>query len=132
MEVTKYSYMILSKEIGGNIIFVEFRDKLVVDLEIAKELVANRIEFTSNKGYYCLIDFSNIKQVTQEAKQYMQDPETGFKNILCSAFIASNPVSALLANVFAKAPKLIPSRFFYNKTDALRWIKEVQQLALKK
>jgi hypothetical protein len=44
------------------------------------------------------------------------------KNILGAAFIASNPVAALIANIFVKTPKDFIARFFSNRKEALDWI----------
>jgi hypothetical protein len=130
MGIKKYRYASLSIETNEAIVFAEFNRSLVIDLPIAMEIVANRLEFTTNRQHYFIVDFSNVKHVSHEAKLYLQDPEGGLKNMLCSAFLASNPVSALLANIFVKTPKPIPSRFFSNKKDALKWIHELQQSVL--
>ena len=126
MKTTKYPFVIFSKEPEGDIIYVEYIKNLKVDLDVAKELVANRLDFTENKPYYLIIDVSNIKQITAEAKTYLQNPNTGLKNILGAAFIASNQVSALIANIFVKTPNII-SKFFSQKKEALLWIKELKK-----
>jgi hypothetical protein len=95
-----------------------------VDLSTAKEIVADRIKFTKNKLHYLIVDMSSVKKVTPEAKEYMQHPEGGLKNILGAAFLANNPVSALLANIFVKTPKSFEARFFHKKEDAISWLKE--------
>ena len=43
-------------------------------------------------------------------------------NILGAAFIATNPVSALFANIFIKTQKDFQAKFFSNKEDAFDWI----------
>lgn len=102
----------------------EYIEGLKVDLPIAKEMVANRLEFTKNKKHYVVIDLSNIKEVTPEAKEYMQHPEGGLKNILGAAFYANNPPAELMANIYVKTPTTFPARYFQNKEDALAWITE--------
>ena len=126
MQTKKYPLLTFTKEPEGDIIYVEYIKNLKVDLDVAKELVANRLDFTENKPYYLIIDFSNIKQITAEAKTYLQNPNTGLKNILAAAFIASNQVSALIANIFVKTPNII-SKFFSQKKEALLWIKELKK-----
>jgi hypothetical protein len=126
MKTTKYPFVKFSKEPEDDIIYVEYVKNLKVDLDVAKELVANRHDFTENKPYYLIIDVSNIKQITAEAKTYLQNPNTGLKNILGAAFIASNQVSALIANIFVKTPNII-SKFFSQKKEALLWIKELKK-----
>jgi hypothetical protein len=107
---------------SADIIFVEFIANLKVDLSTAKQIVANRLNYAGDKKHYLVLDMSNIRNVTAEAKIFLQQPEGGLKNILGAALIASNPVSALISNIFVKTPKNFQARFFYNKKDAFDWI----------
>ncbi len=122
MKTNKSSLIIFNSFEDSNVIFIEFSPNLKVDLSIAKQIVANRLDFTSNKKHYLVLDMSNIKNVTAEAKKFLQAPEGGLKNILGAAFIASNPVGALIANIFVKTPKDFIARFFTDKKEALDWI----------
>jgi hypothetical protein len=120
----KYPFTSLKTEDDSDLVFVEYAKNVKVDLALAKELVANRIEFTDNKPCYVVIDITNIKQIPAEAKAYMQHPEGGLKNILGAAFVANNRVAALIANIFIKTPKDFEAKFFHTKEEAVRWIKE--------
>jgi len=95
---------------------------LSVDLSVAKQIVADRLDFTNNKKHYLVIDISKVQNITAEAKKFLQHPEGGLKNILGAALIASNPVAALIANVFVKTPKDFQAKFFSNRKDAMEWI----------
>lgn len=106
----------------ADVIFVEFCTNLRVDLAAARHIVAKRLHFAENKTHYLVMDMSNVRSVTAEAKKYLQAPSGGLKNILGAALIASNPVSALIANIFVKTPKDFQAKFFYNKEDALNWV----------
>ena len=125
--IKKYSLTTLSRLPDTNIVFMEYIKNLRVDLLVAQELVASRLDFMGDQMHYILIDFSNLRQLTYEAKQYMQSAEGGGKNILGGAFIASNPVAALLANIFVKTQKTIPVKFFSDRKDALLWIEKLKQ-----
>jgi len=105
----------------NDVVFAECTH-LSVDLSVAKQIVADRLDFTSNKKHYLVFDISKVQNVTAEAKKFLQHPEGGLKNILGAAMIASNPVSAMIANIFVKTPKNFQAKFFYNKKDALDWI----------
>ncbi len=124
MNIKIYPLVSFSLE-EGNIVISKIK-ALNIDIQAAKEMVANRLDFMKGKKHYILIDISNIKLYTSEAKQYMQDPEMGLKNILGAAFIASNPTSTLIANVFIKTKMNFPAKFFSKKVDALKWIKELK------
>jgi hypothetical protein len=97
-----------------------------VDITIAREIVASRLSFTENKKHYLVADVSKVRSVTSEAKLFMQKPDGGLKNILGAALIASNPVSALIANIFIKTPTNFQARFFSNRKEAIHWINETR------
>lgn len=118
----KYPYITCRTQPSSNIIFAEYATDLKVSLDIAKDIVASRIEFTENKHHYVVLDISNIKEVTAEAKEYMQHPEGGLKNILGAAFIASNPVAELLASIYVKTPMKFEAKLFRKKEEAVSWI----------
>jgi hypothetical protein len=126
MRTKLYPLAKISTEEDEDIIFVEYGQNLDVTLTLAEEIVANRIDFTTGKNHYVIFDTGTVKSLTSDAKSYLLNPSTGTKNILGAAFIASNPVAALIANIFIKSSKNFPAKFFSKKTDALNWIKELK------
>lgn len=127
MKVEKYPWVVCSAEKNSDIIFAEFPYNLKIDLAVAREIVVNRLDFAKNKKHYLIIDVSHVREISTEAKEYMQRPDTGQKNVLGAAFIATNPVSALIANIFIKTQKDFQAKFFSNKQDAVEWILEYKQ-----
>jgi hypothetical protein len=123
MRTQKYKHVTCHQLEPNGFLFAEYANNLKVNLDMAKMMVANRLEFTDNKPHYVIIDISNIKEVTAEAKEYMQHPEGGLKNILGAAFIANNPVAEMLANIYVKTPVDFEVRFFREKEEAVSWIK---------
>src|SRR5688500_18002884 len=116
--IEKYSPSVHYTENDSDIVFAEFPNNLKVDLVKAKEIVANRLGLMQDRKHFLVIDISNVREVTQDAKEFMQRGGMGLKNILGAAFIATNPVSALIANIFIKTPKDFEARFFSNKEEA--------------
>lgn len=115
-------------EENSNIIFAEFSNNLTIDLRMAKELVTNRLIYTKNKKHYVVVDVSTIRGISPEAKEFMQNPHNGLKNILGAAFIATNPVAILFANIFIKTQKDFDAQLFSNKEAAFEWITEHKQM----
>jgi hypothetical protein len=107
---------------NSDIIFAEFPANHKIDIVKAKEMVNHRLELAQNKKHFVIVDISNVRQVTKEAKEFLQHTETGLKDILGAAFIATNPVSALIANIFIKTPTGFDAKFFSNRSDAFNWI----------
>lgn len=127
MEVKKYTFVTISKNPGENILFFDFNDNLSIDVDIIKEVIANRHDFANGEDHYLIMDLSNLKHISSEAKNYAYSSEAGLKNILAGAFIATNPVSRLLANVLVKTTVDIPSKMFTDKESALKWILEIKK-----
>lgn len=127
METMKYSIMLYNDGQHGDIIFVEFREHLKVDLELAMEIVMKRLRFVQNQKHYLLIDLSNVKGVTSDAKEYLQRPDAGLKDILAAAFVGANPLAHLISKIFIKTPKDFPAKFFQNRVSAFRWVQEYRK-----
>jgi hypothetical protein len=122
MITEKYSMVSCQRERNSDIVFAEFPNRLRIDLAAAKEIVSNRLDFMKSKKHYLVVDISNVRQVSSEAKEFMQRADTGLKDLLGAAFIATNPVAAMIANIFIKTPKNFQAEFFGNKEDAYNWI----------
>jgi hypothetical protein len=124
----EFRYTTLWKETDDEIVFATYTPKLEVNLEVALELVRNRMEFAENKPHYVLIDFTNVLQVTKEARDFMNTVDGGLKGIKGGAFLSNSVVTNLFVNLFFKINNPpIPSRFFTNKEDALKWLIGVKQ-----
>jgi hypothetical protein len=123
MRIAMYQHVTCKQEDASNLFFAEYSPGLVVDIETAREIVANRLEFTGGEDHYVVIDLTNVKSVTAEAKEFMQSPEGGLQKILGAAFFANNPVASLIANVYVKTPTNFESRFFSTKEEATAWIR---------
>lgn len=109
--------------VESDIVMASFARGTRLDLEMARQIVAQRLHLTNNKKHYLVADASNVRSITADAKNFLQKPETGLKNISGAALIASNPLSALIANIFIKTPADFITRFFFNERDALNWIR---------
>jgi hypothetical protein len=109
------------------IVAFKYAPKLNIDLTVAKELVQNRLEYCNNVPSYSLIDFTNVKSVTKEARDYMNDPKGGLRGILGGAFLSNSAVSTLFINLYLKINKpTVPAKFFTDKNAALEWLKRLK------
>jgi hypothetical protein len=122
MKIKKYPLETCHTEENGDIIFAAFPENMKVDLAAATEIVANRLDFAMGKKHFLIVDVSNVIKVSPEAKAFLQRHDDGLKNILGTAFIATNPVSVMIANIFVKTKKNFQARFFSKKEDAFEWI----------
>lgn len=127
METKKYQYVNFSNEIHEDIVFSSFPENLQVNIDVVKEIVASRINFTQNKKKFHIVDINNIKQISSEAKHYAYNSPEGLDNVYACAIIANIPTSTLLANVLIKTPSNIPFKLFTNKDSAISWINELKE-----
>ena len=104
------------------VVYIEFKHAVRIDLNTAREIVANRLDFCNYEKHFIVADVSKVREVTSDARKFLQLPDGGMKNILGAALVASNPVAALIANIFIKTPKDFPAKFFSNKKDAYHWV----------
>lgn len=116
--------MTCSTEPDSGIVLIEFPPNLKVDLATAQEIVSDRLKFTRNKPHYLISDTTNVRQITAEAKEFLQRSDGGLKNILGAAFVGSNPVAVLIANIFIKTPKSFQAKFFPTREAAVAWIED--------
>jgi hypothetical protein len=128
MKKVTYRYItIYSHPSQPDVVFGSYAPHLHIDLAVARELIDNRIEFAEGRSVYTLIDFTNVKSVTKEARDYMNSAEGGLRGLRGGAFLSNNVVSTLLVNLYLQISKpAIPARFFTNESDALRWIAKMR------
>lgn len=128
MNEKKYRYItIWTDDSNPDIIFGIYSPKLEIDLAIAKELIENRLDYSEQRPVYTLIDFTNVKSVTKEARDFMNSPEGGLKGLLGGAFLSNNVVGTLFINLYLKVSHpVIPAKFFTNKNEALTWLKKIK------
>ena len=122
MEIFETNYVSIWIEDG--ILFSNYKKQINIDEKVARQIVKDRIEFTKGKSYPILIDFTNLKSATKEARDYMNDPKGGLVGLLRGAFLSNNVVTTVFINLYLKINKpSIPTKFFTNKQEALAWLK---------
>ena len=114
-------------KVENDIIFFKYKPSIEIDINTAKDMVKNRLDYTGGQSVYTLIDFTNVKSVTKEARDYMNSPEGGLKGILGGAFLSNSVVATLFVNLYLKVSRpSIPAKFFTNSSDAINWLKKIK------
>lgn len=113
--------------IEDDIVQFKYAPKIEINLEEARELVGNRLDFTGGQPIYALIDFTNVKSVTKEARDFMNSPEGGLKGISGGAFLSNNVVATMFVNLYLKvSTPPVPAKFFNSQREALDWLKKIR------
>lgn len=114
--------------IEDDILYSNYQKNIIIDLDIAKKIIEDRVKFTKGKNYPILIDFTNLHSVTKEARDYMNDPQGGLKGLSAGAFLSNSLVTTLFVNLYLTINKpTIPAKFFTKKTEAVNWLKELSK-----
>jgi hypothetical protein len=107
-------------------LYAQFLDSQVHDINIAKEIVEERLRLFNGESYLAVIDITNVRSATKEARQYMSCNNNGFKGVIAAAIISNKMVSMLIYNLFIRINKPeIPIKFFHKKDEAVSWLKKI-------
>jgi hypothetical protein len=114
-------------EDDNDIIFFKYAPKLEMNIDVAKEIVKSRLAYTGGRSVFTIIDFTNVKSVTKEARDYMNSMEGGLKGVLGGAFLSNSVVATLFINLYLKVSNpTVPAKFFTNRQDAITWLKKIK------
>ncbi len=126
-ELHEYETASFWKETDNDILFFKYAPRLEMTIDVAKEIVRSRLEYSQGVSMYVLIDATNIKSATKEARDYMNSFDGGLKGVLGGAFLSNNVVATLVINLFLKVSKLpVPAKFFSDKTEAIKWLRKIK------
>ncbi len=114
-------------ELKDGILFAHYKPGVIITLELARKLLAKRLEFTENKPYPMLISDLGIVSVEKEAWTLLSSDE-GTNKITAGAMLLNTTYSRILGNFFFKlsAPK-IPAKIFSDKQRALEWLEQYKK-----
>lgn len=103
----------------------------IIDINIAKQLVGDRLKIANGIKYPVLADTSNIKTITREAEKYMATGDA-MQCISAVAILTHSRVGRLISRIYISLsrPK-IPTKVFSDKAQALEWLEQykVQHLS---
>jgi len=128
MRKKEYRYVtIWAEDAHPEVLFNAYSCKLDIDINIARELIENRLDFCGGQPVYVMVDFTNVKSVTKEARDFMNSREGGLQGILGGAFLSNNVVATLFINLFLKVSNpVIPAKFFTSKAEAFKWLDKIK------
>lgn len=108
--------------INKGILFAEYNKNALIDLETAKQLVAQRLELQEGKTYPAIVHLNGVTSQSKAVRSYMA--KEGIKGISHGAFIVKTLYEKVFISFFllVDAPK-VPSRVFQNEEEALQWLR---------
>lgn len=108
--------------IDRDILFFVYKTNIIVTLEAAKKIVADRIEFQKEKSYPIFCDIRGIKDVHKNARDYLA--REGSILTRAVSILVDPPISRAILDFYLKMSKPpIPTKVFTDKHKALRFLK---------
>ncbi|MBB6612612.1 hypothetical protein H7F15_16330 [Pontibacter sp. Tf4] len=109
--------------IEDGILHFYYKEINTMDLEVARQCVSDRMSFTKNQAYPCLVDVIKLKNFTKEARDYFASD--GNVGITANAILTSSTVTKMMANFYITVNKPHnPTLMFTDKQKALEWLKQ--------
>ncbi len=99
-----------------------------INLEMAKEIVQIRLEYTENIAYPMLVRDYGVAQMNKAARDFLGS-EHGIRGITAGALVLESKFSKMMGNFFLSltSPKM-KARIFNNEDEAIKWLREVDLL----
>ncbi len=107
----------------GGIIHEHFFPKTDFTIQDAKQSMAVGLELSEGADFSWLIDMTNMKSITKEAREYFGEVENS--HIKAVGLVTNSPVSKVFGNFFLRFNKpTIPVRLYSSEIQAHDWLKE--------
>lgn len=130
MQLMKMETKWVNYSIENEILYANYKKEIIIDLEGAKEMVAERLAIQNGKKYPIIIHVNGFKSPSKAARIYLATE--GIKGLTMGAVIVKNAVEKIILNFFFTIEKpVIPSKSFTCEEDAVAWINEMRNKSKK-
>lgn len=110
-------------KLDGRILYIRYHIGIVITLNAAVKIVADRIRLQDGVSYPSLCDIRGVREVHKPARDYLA--LEGSVLLKAVAFIVENPMSEVLSMFYLKTTKPpVPTQSFQNQRDAERFLAE--------
>ena len=109
--------------IANGILFFEYKPNIILDLEVAKIVVADRIHFQNEESFPVLCDVRGIVNTDKSGRDYLA--RSGSVLTKAVGLIVNQKVSLTIGNFYLRINKpTVPTQLFTNKDDALAYLEK--------
>lgn len=111
-------------ELQDDLLIVTYKKGLKLSLDMVKEIVKTRLEFTNYQPLPLLIYNHGVVSIDKEARDYLSSDE-GVRGCIAAAIVLDSPFGSFLGNFFLSVTKpKIPARIFSKEEAALKWLQQ--------
>jgi hypothetical protein len=109
-------------------IMVEHDEGAELDIELGRASSQAYKQVTGGKASPLFVDFSQIKSITKETRDYFSQDPRHTETYTAVALQVNNVLSRVLANFFMGINKPVrPTRVFDDRAKALEWLEQFRQ-----
>jgi len=105
----------------GSILFFVYKQGISLNLDAAKQLVADRLKVQNGVEYPVLCDMRGIKDSDKPARDYLA--KEGSSQVRAVAVLIDSPVTRVMLNFYLSISRpLIPTKMFTDKNQAIEFL----------
>ena len=114
-------------ELQDDLLIGRFKKGLKITLDMAKEMIKARHEFTEYKPVVVLVYDQGVVSIDKKARDYLSSDE-GVRGFIAGAFVLDSPFDSFLGNFFLKVSKpKVPAKVFSRTDEAMKWLEKFRK-----
>jgi hypothetical protein len=107
--------------IKDGILFFKYKQSIVIDLSIAHQIVADRVQMQNEKSYPILCDIRGLVDSDKAARDYLA--QSGSVLAKAVGIVTNQSVSVIMTSFYLKISKpSVPTKIFTDEPSALAFL----------
>lgn len=107
--------------VEGDILYFVYKPNVVLTLEAAKTIVADRVTVQKGKPYRVFCDLRGLKEANKAARDYLA--KEGSHLVEAVAMLIASPVTKIIMNFYLNISRpTTPTKMFTDKAEALVYL----------
>lgn len=108
-------------EIKDDLLYVTYLPGAIITLQIAKEIVTLRKEYTDNAPYLLVVSGEGLRAIDKEARSYLS--REGSEGVIAGVLLVNSIYAEFFGNFFLNISKpQNPAKLFTDEQKALEWL----------
>ncbi len=110
-------------EIKNDILYVTYLPGAIITLEIAKEIVRLRKEYTNNVPSLLVVSGEGLRAIDKEARSYLS--KEGAEGVIAGVLLVNSIYAEFFGNFFLNISKPEnPAKLFTDEKKAMEWLEQ--------
>ncbi|HSH67182.1 MAG TPA: hypothetical protein VLB84_15650 [Bacteroidia bacterium] len=114
--------------ISNGILVMEYKPRLVMNIEIAKQIASDRLKVSNGVSRPILLDARNFVSMDRATMKFYKTKDV-VQYVTSAAFLTGNALGSLAGNIFLTLEKpLVPTKLFTDEQKAIAWLEKYKFL----